>query len=103
MASYLKLALKVLGRRKVFTFISLFGITMTLVVLVIATALLDDVFQPRGPEARFDRVLAISRVSMTGPHDSQTMNPGFALIRDYVYNLPDIEAAAAYSEPISIA
>jgi putative ABC transport system permease protein len=103
MTSYIKLALKVLGRRKVFTFISLFGITMTLIVLVVATAVLDDAFEPHEPQSRFDRVLGISRVSMTGPHDSQSMNPGFALVRDYIYNLPGIEAASAYSEPISIA
>ena len=103
MISYVKLALKVLGRRKVFTFISLFGITMTLVVLVVATAVLDDAFEPHAPQSRFDRVLGITRVSMIGPHDSASMNPGFALIRDYVYNLPGIEAASAYSEPSSIA
>ena len=41
--SYLKLAWKVLLRRKFFTFISLFGIAFTLVVLMVATALLDNV------------------------------------------------------------
>ena len=103
MASYFKLALKVLGRRKVFTFISLFGITVTLVVLVIATAVLDDVFEARQPESRFDRVLGISRVSMFGPNNSMNMNPGFGLVHDYLYNLPGVEAVSAYSEPISIA
>ena len=38
MKSYFKLALKVLARRKFFTFISLFGISMTLVVLMVAVA-----------------------------------------------------------------
>jgi hypothetical protein len=99
MLSYLKLALKVLGRRKVFTFISLFGVTMTLVVLVIASAVLDDIFEPRNPESRFDRVLGITRVSMIGPENSKTMNPGFGLVHDYIYTLPSIEAASAYSEP----
>src|SRR5436190_19290195 len=103
MNSYIKLSLKVLGRRKFFPFISLFGITMTLIVLVVATAVLDDAFEPHAPQSRFDRVLGISRVSMIGPHDSESMNPGFALVRDYVYNLPGIEAASAYSEPSSIA
>jgi putative ABC transport system permease protein len=103
MISYLKLALKVLGRRKVFTFISLFGVTMTLVVLVIASAVLDDIFEPRNPESRFDRVLGITRVSMIGPENSRTMNPGFGLIHDYIYTLPGVEAASAYSEPIPIA
>ena len=41
--NYLKLAWKVLLRRKFFTFISLFGIAFTLVVLTLVTALLDHV------------------------------------------------------------
>jgi len=57
MGANLKLALRVLGRRKVFTAISLIGIALTLLVLVIATAILDDTFAPSGPERRFDRTL----------------------------------------------
>jgi len=102
MKSYLKLAFKVLGRRKVFTLISLFGITMTLVVLVVATSVLDDAFAPRKPESRFDRALIISRVAMIGPNTTETMNPGFGLIHDYIYTLPGIEAASAFSEATPI-
>jgi putative ABC transport system permease protein len=47
--SYLKLAWKVLLRRKFFTFISLFGIAFTLVVLLLVTALLDHVAGPYAP------------------------------------------------------
>ena len=48
--NYFKIALKVLARRKFFTFISLFAISFTLLVLLVATALLDNVFAPRAPE-----------------------------------------------------
>lgn len=98
MRSYFKLAFKVLGRRKVFTFISLFGITATLVVLVVATSIIDDTFSPRKPESRFDRVLTVSTVAMKGPENTMTMNPGFGFIHDYIYTLPGIEAASAFSE-----
>lgn len=98
MKSYLKLAFKVFARRKVFTLISLFGITITLVVLVVATSVLDDAFEPRKPESRFDRALIISSVAMIGPDTTETMNPGFGFIHDYIYTLPGIEAASAYSE-----
>ena len=47
--SYLKLAWKVLLRRKFFTFISLFGIAFTLVVLTLVTALVDHVVAPIHP------------------------------------------------------
>lgn len=96
MKSYLKLAIKVLARRKFFTFISLFGICMTLVVLMVATAILDNVFAPRAPESRFDRVLCVYTVGMYGPHDSQTQNPGFAFIQQYLKPLHGIERASAF-------
>jgi len=104
MKSYLKLAFKVLGRRKFFTFISLFGITLTLVVLVVASAVLENMFSPAKPESRFDRVLMIDRVQKSGPIGTETTNPGFGFIHDHVYTLPDVEAVAAYSEmePIAI-
>jgi putative ABC transport system permease protein len=103
MRSYFKLALKVLGRRKFFTFISIFGITVTLVVLVVVSAILDNVFEPRKPESRFDRVLRCDRLQQRGPHDVMTMNPGYGFIHDYILNLTGIEAASAYSENKSIA
>lgn len=99
MRSYLTLALKVLTRRKFFTFISLFGITLTLVVLVVATAILDDVFSARQPESRFDRVLCLYRVAQIGPTAVSTMNPGYAFIHDWVMTLPDVERVSAFSQP----
>ena len=57
--SYLKLAWRVLWRRKFFTAISLFGICFTLVVLMVATAVLDHIFAPLAPEVRQDRTLGV--------------------------------------------
>jgi len=45
---YLVLAVKVLLRRKFFTFISLFGISFTLMVLTVITAMFDHAFGPGG-------------------------------------------------------
>jgi putative ABC transport system permease protein len=103
MKGHLKLALKVLRRRKVFTFISLFGITLTLVVLVTAAAIFDNVFAPRKPESRFDRVLFSARVMRQGEGVNESTNPGFGFVHDYVLTMPGIEAASVFSEPQSIA
>ncbi len=62
--NYLKIAIKVLLRRKFFTFISLFGISFTLIVLMIAAALLDHAFGPLAPETKTDRMLGIYTVRM---------------------------------------
>ena len=55
--NYIKMALKVLLRRKVFTCISLVTISFTLMVLMVGTALFDHVFGSFPPETRADRTL----------------------------------------------
>lgn len=103
MRSYLKLALKVLARRKFFTFISLFGISMTLVVLMVATAVLDNFFAPRAPESRFDRVLTIQRVTERGPNETQSTEPGYALLDGFMRPLKNVERTSIYSSVQSTA
>lgn len=103
MSSYLKLALKILGRRKFFTFISLFGISMTLVVLMVGTAVLENFFAPRAPESRFDRVLCAYTITERGRQDMTTQNVGYAFVQRYVKTLPGIEAASCFSNPQSLA
>src|SRR5512146_3462267 len=97
MKTNIKLALKVLGRRKFFTFISLFGISLTLVVLMVAAAMLDNVFAPRAPESRFDRVLSVYRLTQAGPNSTMSSEPGYAFLDRYVRTLPDIEDFAAFT------
>jgi putative ABC transport system permease protein len=103
MRSHFKLALKVLARRKFFTFISLFGISMTLVVLMVATAVLDNFYAPRAPESRFGRVLTIQRVTERGPDMTQSTEPGYALLDGWMRPLHGIERSTIYSNPHSTA
>src|SRR5947207_1891449 len=97
MTNTIKLALKVLGRRKFFTFISLFGISLTLVVLMVATAMLDNAFAPRAPESRFDRVLYVLKVVQKGPNATMMEEPGYGFLQQYVKKLPGIERAGIFS------
>lgn len=103
MRSYFKLALKVLARRKFFTFISLFGISMTLVVLMVATAVLDNFYAPRAPESRFGRVLVITRITERGANSTQSTEPGFALLDGWMRPLHDVERTSIYSNAHSMA
>jgi putative ABC transport system permease protein len=103
MNSYVKLALKVLGRRKLFTFISLFGISMTLVVLMVATSVLDNFFAPHGPESKFGRALVVYRITKAGPSDMESSEPGYAWLDQQVRTLPDVDEVAIFSSPQSTA
>jgi putative ABC transport system permease protein len=99
--NYIKLALKVLSRRKFFTFISLFGISLTLVVLMVATAILDNIFSPRKPESRFDRALTVVVLGEYGPEVGRTSAPGYAFLDKYVRGLPGAEAITVFAQVAS--
>src|SRR5687767_2160553 len=86
--NYLLIAAKVLLRRKFFTFISLFGISFTLVVLMVATAMLDHIFGPHMPERKNDRTLGVYFMRMQN-NEGFNMNgsPGYKFLNTYVRTL----------------
>ncbi len=92
LSSYLNLALKVLLRRKFYTFISLFGISFTLLVLMIATAMIDHMIKPHPPETHLDRMLIVSNVRLIGPRGSWGSNPGYRFLDRHVRNVEGMEA-----------
>ena len=100
---YILLATKVLLRRKFFTFISLFAISFTLLVLVIATAMLDHVFAPAAPETRQARTIGVHAARMTGPHAGMNGYPGFKLLDRYARNLPGVEHLSMFTAAEGIA
>ena len=58
--NYLKIAWKVLLRRKFFTFISLFGISFTLMVMLVVMGVVNHVTGAHAPEKRIDQMLFVS-------------------------------------------
>jgi putative ABC transport system permease protein len=95
--NYLKIALKVLVRRKFFTFISLFGISFTLVVLMVVTAMLDHMLAPMAPESRQDRVIGVFRAAMFGPRAGWTGQAGYKLLDKYARGLEGVEKLSIFS------
>jgi len=89
--NYVKLAWKVLQRRKVFTAISLFGTSFTLVVLTVAVALFDHTFSPMAPEVNINRTLVMSRARMQGEGSTWQSDPGYRLISEFARGLPGVE------------
>jgi putative ABC transport system permease protein len=82
--NYLKIAWKVLLRRKFFTFISLFGISFTLMILMVATALIDHTTGPVTPETRLDRSLFVNFIRMTGKNGNMSTLPSYYFMNHYV-------------------
>ena len=87
-SNYLKLALKVLLRRKFMTAISLLGIGFTLTVLLLAAAIVDHMIGPHPPETKGDRLLKVRHVVAIdekyynrggGRASSNSVGPGLAI------------------------
>jgi len=84
--NYLLTAWKVFMRRKLFTAINLGCIVLTLVVLMVITALLDTAFWPSGVERRSERFLQVYgiRSQSANHHDINTTLMGYKSIDKYL-------------------
>jgi len=101
--NYLKMAWKVLGRRKFFTFVSLFGIGFTLTALLIAVAIADHFLAPSYPETQLDRMLVLERMKMFGDRSNWHSSPGFMFVDRYARDLPGVERTSIYSRSTAAA
>ncbi len=104
--NYIKTAYKVFLRRKFFTFISLFAISFTLIVLMVATSLFDHVFGAMPPEKNLDRMLGVYRMSMSGGEGERRSTRsglvGYGLLDRYCRDLPFVEKTSFFTAPNSI-
>ena len=86
--NYLKIAWKVLLRRKFFTFISLFGISFTLMILLVVYAMVDYSVGPQMPERRTDRLLFVTRMQLFYRDGGQSNSGlGYAFLDKYARTL----------------
>ncbi|MDO7848745.1 ABC transporter permease [Hymenobacter sp. M29] len=87
--SYLKIAWKVLMRRKFFTFISLFGVSFTLMILLVVMAIYDHAVGPAAPMKRVDRMLFVNtlRHEMRDGHGWMSQLTSIHFVNDYVRKL----------------
>ncbi|UOG76806.1 ABC transporter permease [Hymenobacter tibetensis] len=82
--SYLKIAWKVLLRRKFFTFISLFGISFTLMILLVVYAMYDHTVGPHTPEKKVDRLLFITKMGLWAETSQSNSNVSYSFLERYV-------------------
>ncbi len=85
--NYFKIAIAVLRRRKFFTFISLFGISFTLTILLVLTAFIDKVVGDNYPDKKRDRSLYISRMSEVGKGNMNSGQVSFYFLNHYTGSL----------------
>src|SRR5206468_3678198 len=97
--NYLLTAYKVFMRRKLFTAINLGCIVLTLVVLMVITALLDTAFWPSGVEGKSERLLQVYgiRNTDTGRHHTQTTLMGYKTVDKYLKPLGSLRGVERVS------
>jgi putative ABC transport system permease protein len=95
--NYLKITFAVMRRRKFYTFISLFGISLTLTVLLVITAFFDNLFAPNYPEGNRQRSLYASRLEQRDTiHSNTSMSPmSRYFIEKYLMTLKTPEKVSA--------
>lgn len=77
-----------LKRRKFFTFISLFGISLTLTILILIAAFFDHLFRAGYPDTKRDRSLYVNRIILQNEQDwNITSPPSFYFLDHYVSKL----------------
>lgn len=104
LVNYLKMTIAVMKRRKFYTFISLFGISFTLMVLIVLAAFYDHLFGANYPETHQDRTLCIQMVQQKNSIKGWT-NTGpmsFSFAQKYVKTLKTPERVAIASTPNTI-
>ena len=87
LTNYFKIALAVLRRRKFFTFISLFGISFTLSILMVLTAFIDKVVNDNYPDRKRDRSLYVNTMEERGKNSMNGGTPSFYFLTHYAGSL----------------
>ena len=97
--NYIKIAWKVLLRHPFYTFITLFGISLTLTVLMVLTSFLDHLFGPHYPESNRSRSLYIANVLQTdSAQNSMSSGPAsFNFLKKYAKSLKTPEKVTVMS------
>ena len=99
--NYLKMAYKVLLRRKFFTFISLFGIGFTLLTMLVFFTLADHVVDPPGPSSRADGQIILNMPYIWLEHmennDVYHGELGYYFIEHYLYEMKTPSGISAYT------
>ncbi|MFT5917984.1 MAG: putative ABC transport system permease protein [Flammeovirgaceae bacterium] len=87
--NYIKLALKVMRRKKFFSFVSLFGISFTLMVMMVLISLYDHAISPNKVDDKRDRNLYVIKTNMTDSAKTNSSNNpvGFYLLKNHIKKL----------------
>lgn len=101
--NYFLIACKVYMRRKLFTAINLLCIVLTLMVLLVVTAILQTTFYPTGVEGKSERFLQANTLVSLGTGKQWRSGPlGYKVIDQYLRKMKTPELVAAVTSPSAV-
>jgi putative ABC transport system permease protein len=108
--NYLKITWKELMRNKLFTFISLFGISFTLIILIVAASFFDYFTKSNYPAKKLNRIAFISHVSVWDKQFGEKSynnyasgSPSYYLLDNYARTLKfpsRVSIVSSYTTPV---
>ena len=105
--NYLLLAVKVLARNRFYTGVSLFGISVTLMVLIVVTSIIDSFVHPQGPERNSDRILVVAGLmyfqgELGGDYRRVMGSLGYRFVENHVLPMQTPELVSVFSGSLGI-
>jgi putative ABC transport system permease protein len=99
LTNYFKIAIAVLRRRKFFTFISLFGISFTLTILMVLAAFLNNIARSNYPDKKRDRSLYILLIEQRDDKKGfrNSGPPSFSFLNNYIAHMKTPEKVSIAS------
>ena len=94
MLANLRIAWKVLSRRRFYTAISLAGVSLTLLVLLVAAAVLDSMFGTAAPEVNSRRTLGVYDMTMSSEHWTTGASAGYGFLDREARGIAGVERLA---------
>jgi len=100
--NYIKIAWKVLARNKFFTFVSLFGISLTIGILLVLATLFDQIVGKHYPVGPDDHLIYVATVSQEdGEGSGWNGGVGYYLYENFIQKMKSPKNIAAISQPKS--
>ncbi len=87
--NYIKIAWKVLLRHPFYTFVTLFGISLTLTVLIVLSSFIDHLVGSNYPEYKRERTLYVQKIGLmdTVRHSNSRSSGSYQFMKQYVKTL----------------
>jgi putative ABC transport system permease protein len=101
--NYLKIAIKVLLRKKFYTLVTLFCISITLSIVIILSSFIEHMEDTLPPKSKFNRVLNLIGLTVYSLNDNGSRNstsdgqPTYHFINTYVKTMKTPELVSAHS------